>query len=111
MNKFEFISKHIGTLTALTTFALAAITAISKFLRYVFEAGKVNQLNIPKSEISIFSDYLLYDIVLTAVLGCFVFLILAIPYFVFKSQSGVIKKIGIICANFFLFGTLNVRLF
>ena len=30
MNKFEFISKHIGTLTALTTFALAAITAISK---------------------------------------------------------------------------------
>ncbi len=103
MNKFEFISKHIGTLTALTTFALAAITAISKFLRYVFEAGKVNQLNIPKSEISIFSDYLLYDIVLTAALGCFVFMVLAIPYFVFKSRCTIIKKIGIIGISFLLF--------
>ena len=101
--KFEYFSKHVGAYTAITTLFFAIITAAGKFFRYVFEAGRVQYLEIPKSSISIFNENLAYDIALAVVIGCIMTSILVAPYFIFKYKGKRINKSILIIIDFWAY--------
>lgn len=103
--------RQLGAVTWITTIFATLSVAVLKFFSFVFESGKLKYWDISTSIINVAGDNVLYDIIVTMVLGAVVFFLFLIPYFIIKSKAKKVEKIIILLvivlslSVLFLFGS------
>lgn len=92
--RIEFIHKHAGGITLISTSAIAIGSVLIRYFSYLIECGKTMYYNIPRALIDVSGDNILYDFFVNGVFALFLILLNLIPYFLWKSEKRIWSKLG-----------------
>ena len=100
---FEYLSKHIGAVTWISTVFVAVVAVALRFAWYVYQRGRLSFWKIDASSVSIVDGATLYNVVLLLALSIIVIIIMSIPALIFKSKMRVCIKIVLLLLLFIVF--------